>query len=236
MPLYGRMLKSLYASLAQELPTILRVDHVYREQSRADRPDWKRWLASLGAIYHLDRMIALDLPWWNVAATEAVARFLRERASARVFEYGSGASSFWLARRAQSVVTVEHDADWATKVNARLPEITNAQLIFSPCDTAGHGPDQPYVQSIANQGMFDLIVIDGRHRAACLAAATPHLKQDGIILFDDSGRERYRACIENCGLAEQHFHGRSYCVPYPDHTSILSHTAGKWISEPCLKR
>ena len=56
-------------------------------------------------------------------------------------------------------------------------------------------------------------------RAAELAL--PHLKPGGIVLFDDSGRNRYRAGIAACGLKEKHFYGRSYCVPYPDHSSIL---------------
>ena len=67
----------------------------------------------------------------------------------------------------------------------------------------------------------DLIVIDGRLRAACLAAAMSALRPGGIILFDDSGRARYRGAIAHCGLAEEHFRGLSYCVPYPDHSSIL---------------
>ena len=43
----------------------------------------------------------------------------------------------------------------------------------------------------------------------------------GCILFDDSGRRRYRAAIGDCGLVEKHYFGLSYCVPYPDHSSIL---------------
>src|SRR5680860_329254 len=228
-PLNGWMLKTLYVGLAQGLPTILPLGDLYGEHERPHQPGFGRWLASLGAIYSLDRMVALDLPWWNIAATEAVEEFLRARPSATVFEYGSGASSLWLARRAKSVITVEHDADWAAKVGAKLGGHANARLISVPGLPGGQAPghsqatDHPYVRAIASQGLFNLIVIDGRQRTRCLEAALPHLKPGGIILFDDSGRKRYRKSIETCGLVERHFFGRSYCVPYSDHTSILSH-------------
>src|SRR3546814_16419215 len=57
-------------------------------------------------------MIALGLPWWNVAATREVAEFLRARPKARVFEYGAGASTIWLARHAAGVWSVERHSEW----------------------------------------------------------------------------------------------------------------------------
>ena len=44
-------------------------------------------------------------------------------------------------------------------------------------------------------GPFDLIVVDGRAREACLLAALPHLADDGIIVFDNTMRRRYRRAI-----------------------------------------
>ncbi|HEY0953010.1 MAG TPA: hypothetical protein VGD85_22645, partial [Nocardioides sp.] len=73
------------------------------------------WVRSWLAIYDLDDMLALDVPWWTFAAADAVEDFLRARPGARVLEWGSGASTVWLARRAGSVVTVEHDPAWAAR-------------------------------------------------------------------------------------------------------------------------
>ena len=64
-------------------------------------------------------------------------------------------------------------------------------------------------------------MVDGRRRTECLAQAIPFLKPGGIVLFDDSARRRYRAAIADCGLKEDWNYGRSYCVPYPDASSIL---------------
>jgi hypothetical protein len=221
------LLKQIYVQLAQAAPSwVPNGGSVYSAAVAQELGGGRRWLASLGAIYHLDRMIALDIPWWNVAATEAVEAFLKRRRGARVFEYGSGASTVWLARRAASITSLEHDADWAGKLRARLTEHGNVELRTAGYDPLGAGDDQPYVRAIDNSGVYDLIVVDGRLRVDCLRAAIGHVARDGIILFDDSGRRRYRAGIEQSGLTEKHYYGLSYCVPYPDHTSILS--KGPW--------
>jgi hypothetical protein len=181
----------------------------------------RRWIASLFAIYDTERMVALDCPWWNVAATRAVERFLAARPGAQVFEYGAGASTIWLARRAGRVVSVEHDPDWFGRFRRQQAPFDNAQLLHRPLASDGG-----YVEAIAETGgLFDLIVVDGRRRTECLRAAILHLAPGGIIVFDDSGRTRYREGIAECGLRETRHFGRSFCVPYPDHTSILRRDA-----------
>ncbi len=188
---------------------------------RADPYGWRRWTVSLLAIYDTRRMVALDLPWWNVEATREVEAFLRARPSARVFEYGAGASTAWLARRAAEVVSVEHDAAFIAQFRELLRPFRNVTLLERSIEQPAN-----YVGAIQSvDGSFDLIVVDGRQRIACLEAALPRLKPDGIVLFDDSGRRRYRDGIERCGLVERRHYGRSFCVPYPDNTSLLSHRA-----------
>jgi hypothetical protein len=187
------------------------------ESGREAEPyGWRRWTASLLAIHDVNRMVQLDLPWWNVAATRDVDSYLARTPGSSVFEYGAGASSAWLAARAGEILSVEHDAGWHVLIAPLIGKFPNATLWHR--DLAGEG----YIGAIDEAGgLFDLIVIDGRRRVECLARALPRLKPGGIILFDDSGRKRYRANIEGCGLPEQHYFGRSYCVPYLDHTSIL---------------
>jgi len=186
----------------------------------SDPYGWQRWFASLFAIYETDRMIALDLPWWNVEATREIADFLGARGNARVFEYGSGASTVWLAQRCGEIVTVEHDKPWLDKFQRQTKDHDNVSLLYRPID---NGPDA-YVKAIDEfDGEFDVIVIDGRHRSACLKQAESRLKHGGIVVFDDSGRSRYRGAIEGSVLAETRHYGRSYCVPYPDYTSLLRH-------------
>ncbi|HWJ69927.1 MAG TPA: class I SAM-dependent methyltransferase [Sphingobium sp.] len=177
---------------------------------------WRRWAASLLAIHDVKRMIALGLPWWNVRATREIEEYLARNPGARVFEYGAGASTAWLARRAGTVISVEHNEEWQKRLVPLLASLGNA--VVWKRDLAGDA----YVGAIDEAGgQFDLIVIDGRRRTECLVHAMPHLKPGGVILFDDSGRRRYRSSMKHCGLQERRHFGRSYCVPYPDSTSIL---------------
>ena len=53
------------------------------------------WLRSLLSIYDLEDLLRHDVPWWTFDASDRVAGFLAERPGARVFEWGSGASTVW---------------------------------------------------------------------------------------------------------------------------------------------
>jgi hypothetical protein len=177
-------------------------------ERRAANSRGARWLRSLFAIYDIEDMAELDLPWWTFAAIDEADKFLKSRSSPRVFEYGSGASTIWLARRAASVTSIEHDRPWHGVVSKRLAVHKNAavKLIEADADPVpGYLSEKPgwqgrsfrqYASAIdAEPGRFDLIVIDGRARGACLGHAIEKLASDGMILFDNSARGRYRSAI-----------------------------------------
>lgn len=207
--------KTWYSSSARALAGTGMMEDFIARAAQADAYGYERWAASLLAIHQPERMILLDCPWWHVRATQTVAAFLASRTAPRVFEFGSGASTAWLARRADEVISVEHHREWCDRLSPLLRPFPNATLRHRDLDGG-------YVEAIDEAGgQFDLIVVDGRQRIKCLNQALPHLKPDGIVLFDDSGRGRYRDGIARSGLTEEHFFGRSYCVPYPDHSSIL---------------
>jgi Methyltransferase domain len=195
-----------------------------------------RQILSLGAIYDLDRMIALDVPWWTYPAIAEVDEFLSDRdGKARVFEYGSGASTVWLAKRAGAVHSVEHDAAWASQLRPKLADLEHVELLCiepdkrTPESTVvsarrGHaGFDYArYVHTIDEVGgSFDVVVIDGRARSSCLEHALRHLADDGLIVFDNAARSRYRAAIEASGLDVVLRRGWVPTLPYPDATALL---------------
>lgn len=211
-----QVVKRSYSGFMHAIGNLSPLEKLTDSARASDAYGWRRWAASLLAIHDIGRMIDLDLPWWNVRATREVETYLRAHPNSRVFEYGAGASTAWLAHRAGSVVSVEHHADWHRLLMTKIGGIGNIRLLHRELD------NHRYAGAIAEaEGPFDLIVIDGRLRADCLDHSLLHLKRGGIVLFDDSGRRRYRKAIEDCGLTETRHFGRSYCVPYPDHTSLL---------------
>lgn len=148
------------------------------------------------------------LPWmpWPAIA------FLRERVEPgmRVFEYGSGGSTLFFAREGAEVVSVEHDAAWAEAVQERIEaeRLENVEhLAVLPAPASGPAPQAPsalpefdemcfgeYVETIKSfpENHFDLVVVDGRARNSCVAAALDRVKLGGMLVLDNADRGRYR--------------------------------------------
>jgi predicted O-methyltransferase YrrM len=137
------------------------------------------------------------------------------------------------------VYSVEHHRPFAEHLASRLTDYANVKLAIVepvksdaprvPSAKEGHqGLDfSNYVASIEQVGgTFSLIVIDGRAREACLAAAIPHLDPGGMIVFDNTRRRRYQAAIAKSGLNQRVLRGLTPTLPYPDETSLLTVPAG----------
>jgi Methyltransferase domain len=199
------------------------------------------WTYSLTRVHDSIELAKLDVPWWTYGAIDTVEAWMAHRSRPpRVFEYGSGASTVWLARRAGEVHSVEHHRDFADHLRPVLSGVGHVTLQVveprparkPPAVASGKEGYQgldfaEYVATIhAVGGEFDLIVIDGRARASCLPAARAHLVADGLIVFDNSWRSRYRAAISNSGLDEWAIRGLVPTLPYPDQTSLLSDNPG----------
>lgn len=213
----------------------------------AEKAGVDRWLSrrggaaafharSLLALHDMERMVRLDVPWWTYKAIDAVDHFLAYRdGKARVFEWGAGASTVWLAQRAGAVYSVEHDADFVDQLKPLVVDSFHVDLRLVP--PAPRRPDSTavsqrkdhenfdfteYAQTIHTVGgYFDLVVIDGRARSACLATAVPHLAKRGVIVFDNAARPRYQDAISGSGLAVELLRGWAPCLPYREATAIL---------------
>jgi predicted O-methyltransferase YrrM len=233
--------KGLYAAGAREAGTVLTRAGLLSEQAPSRDQRTKHWLYSLTRVYDSLAIAELDVPWWTYRAIDVVEAFLSGLAAhskpVRVFEYGSGASTLWLARRADEVHSVEHYREFGERMRPALAPLANVDFrIVEPVPSAtpvvgsrkegAAGLDfADYVASIDDvPGEFDLIVIDGRAREACLDRARHRLAAGGMIVFDNTRRRRYREAIQRSGLAERRLAGLTPTVPYPDQTSLL--TAG----------
>jgi hypothetical protein len=194
------------------------------------------WVRSLLAIHDLEDLLVLDVPWWTFTASDEVARFLADTPGARVFEWGSGASTAWLARRAGSVVTVEHDPGWADLVQPVLGD--NASLrVVPPTPATGEpgemGSEKPgfdgldfsaYVRAIDDTpGEFDLVVVDGRARGECFDRAVRRLAPGGLLVFDNVDRGRYRDAIaaSPVPVRVRWTRGLTPALPYPTRTALV---------------
>lgn len=141
---------------------------------------------------------------YTLTFPDAEAACLRRRyAGARVIlEYGSGGSTRMAAEMpGKYVLSVESDRDWAIDLqheidNAALPspaiiwhvDIGPTGAWGRPKDDSAHERFHRYPLAIWDQPFFrhpDLILIDGRFRTACLAAACLRITRPVTVLFDD---------------------------------------------------
>jgi hypothetical protein len=173
------------------------------------------WLLSRRRGLPVDKDGA-PLPWY----TYSTIAFLVNRlpSDIDVFEYGCGYSTLWWMRRARSVISVEHAGPWAETI--RPMANPNVRLIEVP-----FGQEQAYATTIESTGKtFDVVVVDGENRVACLKIAPHHLKSDGIVILDNSERPAYRDGIlhlRNKGFRRVDFIGMGPINTYDWMTSIF---------------
>ena len=178
------------------------------------------------ALWNIRAMDQLDMPWWTWGAIRRVptGSCVSATACATAFEWGSGASTFWLARRCAAVTSVEHHAGFAEATAGMMARFADVELLLRPGTSVAaqasakrgiRGLDavrseksgvcdldfRDYVGAIDTHGggRYDLIVVDGRARAACLAAAHRHLAPGGMVVLDNSDRDRYQSAIAAAG-------------------------------------
>jgi len=164
-------------------------------------PRW--WRAQKSNASPLDQRI----PWLAFRVIDRLEAYLRT--GMRVFEFGAGGSTVFFVDRSCSVVSAEHDPEWATAVEAAID--VDADWTLHRVEPDGVDPDgdpsdpQTYVSSRGREVFrtyaetidsypdrwFDLVSVDGRARPACLRHAIPKVKPGGLLLLDNSDFAKY---------------------------------------------
>ena len=227
--------KRTYAGVAHGAGKVLtRVGILPAEPPDPDRR-LQHWLTSLTRVHDSLAIADLGVPWWTYRAIDVIDAWLLARpAPIRAFEYGSGASTFWLADRADEVISIEHHRGFSEVIGPALATRPNVDLrvveavastnpVIGSAKPGNQGLDfSAYVHAIDDAtGLFDVIVVDGRAREACLAISTDRLAPGGVIVYDNSHRKRYRLAIRHSRLHERRLPGLTPTLPYPDQTSLL---------------
>lgn len=230
-------MKTAYVTGVRGLRTVLATVGLLRLLDRwAARSRTALWVRSLLSIYDLEDLLPYDVPWWTFRASDEVAAFLAKHPGARVFEWGSGASTAWLARRAGSVTSVEHDPAWAEIVRPVLTGTATVRVV-EPVAASGQPGEElsqkagfegldfgAYVRAVdETHGRFDLIVVDGRARSACFRHAIMRLAPGGVLVFDNVDRRRYRDAIAASPVPvdAQWTRGLTPALPYPTRTALV---------------
>jgi len=151
-----------------------------------------------------------DSPWTPFEARDYLNENLNKEMI--VFEWGSGGSTNFFAKRVKKVISVEHNSDWHDIVTDNLAktELSNySYLLIEPEKDGDLKEIEAQFKSTDNNYLnfnfknycdainsypdkyFDLIFIDGRARNACLKNSLPKIKDAGMIVLDNSDRKEY---------------------------------------------
>ena len=136
-----------------------------------------------------------DHPW---LAPDAIAWLDQNlRPEMRGFEWGSGRSTLWFARRLAHLISIESDAAWFAQVQQKITAagLKHVDLRLIPLD-------HPESETYANQydplpanpaailslpdASLDFVVVDGWYRPVCAQAALAKLKPGGLLLIDNT--------------------------------------------------
>lgn len=164
------------------------------------------WLESIVSNKPLDNA-GNPLPWICYPAIH----FLKNKLTSqmKIFEYGAGYSSLFFAQRVKQVFCVENNKIWYQFILDNHFINDNHKLLFKENDK------HAYISAIEEcNTLFHIVFVDGRNRISCISKALPYLENDGIIILDDSDRNKYLpafSLLEKEGFKSLTFQGPKPC-------------------------
>lgn len=151
-------------------------------------------------------------PWLCPDAISALNQLLTHCTNG--LEYGSGRSTAFFAPYFENYVSIEHEPAWYAKVKEeiiRFPQVdyhlieaeedapqqhlSSEQQIFLteeefPIPDEAFKTYSDFILQFADSS-FDFVLIDGRARRTCALNAMNKLKSGGLLVLDNSERQRY---------------------------------------------
>lgn len=201
------------------------------ERLSSDRSDlrktgmWRSWLLGNVCDFFYDANGDVN-PWWCESAVDLTKRKILHTPDIRIFEWGAGNSTLFWAHYAKEVVSVESNLDWYQKMKSLVPanvRIEYRELVY--------GGDYGKV-ILDEEENFDIVVIDGRDRVRCAKNCLGKLKEDGIIIWDNTDRDYYEEgyrYLKDNGFKQLELSGITWGLPgVRDYTSIFYRNSNMW--------
>jgi hypothetical protein len=134
-----------------------------------------------------------EAPWLAESAVLLLDSYLKPTDIG--FEWGSGRSTLWLARRVAHLHSVEDNRLWYRTVKKKLEAAQLSRKVtyqFIPCEwtevdePSGH----PYAQAAdaIPDNSLDFAFVDGNIRASCLRVIMTKLNPGGLLILDNANR------------------------------------------------
>ncbi|WP_040351928.1 class I SAM-dependent methyltransferase [Blastopirellula marina] len=119
--------------------------------------------------------------------------------SMTVLEFGCGRSTHWFSQLAETVVSIEYDADWYRHVGEqlRLARKSNVDLRLTPLNHPLEVAEQPDYDPVPDYvgildsfpaESLDVVLVDGHYRTICARRAAVKIAPGGFLIIDDLQR------------------------------------------------
>lgn len=155
-----------------------------------------------------------EQPWITFKTIDYLKKHLQK--TDKVLEYGGGGSTLFFVNRVEEVVTVEHNEEWFDILEQMMlkkacnnwkgflvkaekgdlvpnPDFSNPDH-YSSDDAPSIGYNYKAYASTIDQfpnAYFNLVLVDGRSRPACIKHAVSKIRSGGYLILDNSDRAYY---------------------------------------------
>jgi len=134
------------------------------------------------------RFLFYKEPWLTPSANKKLNSLIKKNFIG--FEFGSGRSTLWFAKRCASISSVETSEFWRQKIlkNAANENLNNIKIYF--VDEFSKDFKDNYIKkikSVKNKSL-DFILIDGKIRDLSTLESIPKIKSGGMLIIDNFQR------------------------------------------------
>lgn len=146
-------------------------------------------------------------PWMKPREIEVMVDLLESLRPRRVLEWGAGYGTIYFTRSYSGFETwlsIEHIEHWAIELNRMIKdprvEVVHVEASYprgselapvSSSHDGSYGDFKDYIEYPTTLEAFDLIIVDGRARLACLKKAVSYLNGRGVLILHDASRSQY---------------------------------------------
>ncbi|MEM9720208.1 MAG: hypothetical protein AAGA10_13200 [Bacteroidota bacterium] len=147
-----------------------------------------------------------EIPYMKFREIDLFKEVLQNLQPKRVLEYGCGYSTLIFPNLLPANgewISLEHNLEWLTEIKPRVTEgkknVTVHEIKANADIWKGFGqyPDfKDYVDFPKSLEKFDLVLVDGMAREACIDLAPELLNENGILVVHDANNKNYHSHIK----------------------------------------
>lgn len=155
----------------------------------------------------------LNRPMMRYREIDLISELIEKLNPVRVLEWGSGYSTLYFPKKLSKEanwLAIEHNEPWSSRINNKNKN-PNVEIIWIEPENSMWNDEyndgtyddlKSYIEYPTQKGTYDLIIVDGRARKACIIKAKEILNENGILIIHDANREWYHRELEEFKYCE----------------------------------